>query len=161
MGQSASLEDSGPRMQQTTKSDEIRTLMTFARNKYEENPTEALSALLQALTLNGGNADHAMDRLRNELGDDIADHVSSSTYTRQQRLERAMAVVEELLQDENTILYQQGRQDLLRQTMQDGSSVVCSNCNDVVSSSRWQQHQQYWCSAIGGDGESNGSTMEE
>lgn len=85
-----------------------------------------------------------MDRLRSELGDDVATHVGDYHA----RMERALRVVRELLEDESTFLYQKGQQDLLRQTMEDGSSLVCSKCNAVVSSSRWQQHQSYWCDAI-------------
>ena len=124
----------------------IQSLIGYARTNYQENPTESLACLLQALKLNGGqaSADAAMDRLRNELGDDIASHVGDYSA----RMERAVSVVEELLNDQSTFLYQQGNQEFLRMSMEDGSSVVCSKCNDVVSSSRWQQHQQYWCRAI-------------
>lgn len=126
-------------------SQHIQHLIHYARDNYQENPTESLAALLQAMTLNSGKeaADVAMERLRDELGEDIADHIG--TY--QDRAERAMAIVEMLLSDENTELFKQGKQDLLRQTMEDGSSVVCRRCNDVVASTRWQQHQQYWCRA--------------
>jgi hypothetical protein len=128
------------------KSKHISHLIDYARTSYQENPTEALAAIIQAVTLNSGkeSADMAMDRLRDELGDDIAEHIGSY----QQRLERATEIVGELLDDQNTFLYQQGKHDILRQTMEDGSSVVCTRCNDVVSTSRWQQHQQYWCLAI-------------
>jgi len=121
----------------------IQELIQYARTNYQENPTESLAALLQAMTLNGGpEAAHAMQqRLETELGPDVANHVSGHHG----RMERALQMIEELLQDESTMLYKQGRQDILRQTMQDGSSVVCGRCNDVVASTRWQQHQQYWC----------------
>lgn len=124
-------------------SQNIRNLIDYARTNYQENPTESLAAILQALTLNSGpeSADHAMDRLRNELGEEIAEHIGSE----HRRMERALDMVQELLRDDSTLLYQQGRQDILRQTMEDGSSVVCRRCNAVVSSKRWQQHQMYWC----------------
>lgn len=154
MGQTASSSDEEPpppfspqgsrnHHHSSSKSENIRTLIDYARTNYQESPTESLAALLQAMELNSGpdSASHAMTRLRNELGEDIADHVGSE----QRRMELALAIVEELLQDESTLLYQQGRQDILRQTMEDGSSLVCTRCSAVVSSKRWQQHQQYWC----------------
>jgi len=131
-----------PRQQQQQQR-QIRQLITYARHHYEENPTESLSALLRALTLNSGEgaARQAYRRLSDELGPEIANHVEDH----RRRTQRAVEMVEQLLRDESTILYQQGRQHLLQQTMEDGSSVVCSRCNDVVSSARWQQHQKYWC----------------
>ena len=130
---------------------QISSLIDYARHNYHENPTESLAALMQALTLNSGkaSAQHAMERLRHELGDEIADHIGN----RHLRMERAIELVQELIQDETTILYQNGQQDLLRQTMEDGSSVVCTRCSAVVASNRWQQHQNYWCDAIESDEE--------
>jgi formylmethanofuran dehydrogenase subunit E len=128
------------------QSEHISNLIQYANTNYEENPTEALSALLQALTLNSGqeSADRAIVRLRDELGEELADHVGNN----HRRMERAIAIVEEMMQDESTFLFQRGKQDILRQAMEDGSSVVCTKCNDIVSSSRWQQHQTYWCPAL-------------
>ena len=142
----------------TVKSQNIQHLISYARDHYQNNPTESLAALLQAMTLNSGPqaATHAMDRLRNELGDDIADHIGSHT----ERTDRAMAILQELLEDESTELFRQGRQDILRQTMEDGSSVVCSRCYAVVASTRWQQHQELWCSANDTDNE-GGAVMSD
>lgn len=131
---------------QSSKADNISYLIDYAKQNYESNPTDSLLALMQALTLNGGKeaADQAMARVKSELGSEIADHV----LDRQGRMERAVKIVEEMLQDETTMLYQQGNQHILKQAMEDGSSVVCSKCNGMVPASRWQQHQEYWCDAI-------------
>ena len=128
-------------------SDRIATLLNYAQNHYRENPTEALSALMQAMTLNGNDTDAAMQRLRTELGEDMANHVGLSASNHADREQRAFQVVQELLQDKSTLLYQRGKQDILRQTMEDGSSVVCTRCQAVVASTRWQQHYDYWCPA--------------
>jgi hypothetical protein len=138
--------DNNSNRRQLPQSENIQSLIGYARDNYQENPTESLSCLLQALKINGGqaSADSALNRLRDELGDDIATHVGDYNG----RMERAVSVVEALLNDENTFLYQQGNQEFLRMSMEDGSSVVCSRCNDVVSSTRWQQHQQHWCRAV-------------
>lgn len=61
---------------------------------------------------------------------------------------RAMQVVQELLNDTSTILYSRGKQHILQQAMEDGSSVVCSRCGDVISRERWTQHAEYWCRAL-------------
>ena len=153
----------------------IATLLQFAQSSYETNPTDALSACLDALTISTGNdaaAQRAMHRIRNELGDDVADcavgssstvggnnanrtstiqqqHIGSSQGTPQlterEMTLRAIAVVQELLNDTNTILYSRGKQHILQQAMEDGSSVVCTKCGDMISRERFHQHQQYWC----------------
>ena len=161
----------------------IANLLQYAQSSYTTNPTDALGALMDALTLSTGTntaAQHAMERIRSELGDAAADcvalrvgnaasggcnslshqnntmhlqqyshlnHPSSSSTTTQLTL-RAMAVVEELLNDTSTFLYAQGRQHILQQAMEDGSSVVCQRCGDMISRERWQQHAEYWCREI-------------
>ena len=166
----------------------IANLLQYAQSSYTTNPTDALGALMDALTLSTGTntaAQHAMERIRSELGDAAADcvalrvgnaasggcnslshqnntmhqqqyshldHPSSSSTTTQlterEMTLRAMAVVEELLNDTSTFLYAQGRQHILQQAMEDGSSVVCQRCGDMISRERWQQHAEYWCREI-------------
>jgi hypothetical protein len=124
----------------------IKRLMEYARTNYQVNPTDSLAALLEAMTLNTGSrqaADATMNRLRNELGDSVVEAVQDSA----ERTRRARVMVETLLQDSSTFLYHQGRQDLIRQTMENGSSVVCTNCQAVIASHRWSQHQLYWCTS--------------
>jgi hypothetical protein len=130
----------------SAKSQNISDLISYAREHYEENPTESLAALLQAVTLNSGPqaADQVMIRLKNELGEDLSNHIGSHHSVRRQRAE---AILRQLLEDQSTELFRQGRQDILRQTMEDGSSVVCSRCNAIVASTRWQPHARWWCSA--------------
>lgn len=89
------------------------------------------------------SADRAMDRVRSELGNEIANHVLDVN----DRKNRAVQIVREMLEDESSFLYEQGRQDILRQTMEDGSSLYCTSCGGVVPSARWQQHQSFWCEA--------------
>ena len=128
------------------RTNEISNLIHYAQTHYEENPTDALSALMQAMTVKSGQAkaDQAMNRIRSELGSDLADHVMDRTG----RMQRAAQIVQELLLDETTFLYQQGRQQILQQAMEDGSSLVCKKCNAMISVTRWEQHQMYWCESI-------------
>ena len=156
--------------QQQQQHEEIAHLLQYARSSYTSNPSDALSALMGALTLSSGNnaaAQHAMQRIRSELGDVVADSISSSSslqYQQQQQhysqeesremTRRAMEIVEQLLNDKSTFLYAQGRQHLLQQAMEDGSSVVCTKCGDMIKAERIEQHVEYWCrSSVGGGGE--------
>ncbi|KAL7539998.1 hypothetical protein ACHAXR_009786 [Thalassiosira sp. AJA248-18] len=182
---------------------QIANLLQYAQTSYTTNPTDALSALMDALTLTTGTnnaAQHAMDRIRTELGDAVADCViagngNASIHQQQQQQQpmhhtfasqqqqqytpnnssesstssmaghhqlseremtlKAMELVKELLNDTSTILYAQGRQHLLQQAMEDGSSVVCSKCGDMISRERWMQHAEYWCRGITVEEEKN------
>lgn len=58
---------------------------------------------------------------------------------------RAIELVQQMLIDESTFLYSQGREHILQQAMEDGSSIICSNCGDMISRERWRQHAEYWC----------------
>ncbi len=155
---------SGPQHQQE-QHEEIAHLLQYARSSYTSNPSDALSALMGALTLSSGNAAAhvAMERIRNELGDAVADSISSSSsshyqqqqhqqhYTQEESMEmtrRAMEIVEQLLNDKSTFLYAQGRQHLLQQAMEDGSSVVCTKCGDMIKADRIEQHVEYWCRSV-------------
>ena len=127
----------------TTTTTQIAQLIQYAQANYESNPTDSLLALMQALKMNSGqaSADQAMERIRAELGSDVADHV----LDRQGRLDRATQMAQEMLSDESTLLFQQGNQHILQQAMEDGSSVVCSKCNAMIPAARWQPHRDFWC----------------
>ena len=59
----------------------IADLLQYAQSSYQTNPTDALGALMNALTISTGNnaaADHALGRIRDELGDVVADCVAGS-----------------------------------------------------------------------------------
>ena len=135
----------------------IAEWINFAATNYETNPTDSLLALVQALRLNNGqhSADQAIERIRRELGSDVADHV----LNRQGRLERAQQTMQAVISDESTMLYQQGNQHLLQQAMEDGSSVVCAKCQAMIPATRWQPHQEFWCEAI--HEEDDGSIVRE
>eukprot|EP00565_Helicotheca_tamesis_P001843 CAMPEP_0185723274 /NCGR_PEP_ID=MMETSP1171-20130828/169_1 /TAXON_ID=374046 /ORGANISM="Helicotheca tamensis, Strain CCMP826" /LENGTH=162 /DNA_ID=CAMNT_0028390947 /DNA_START=208 /DNA_END=696 /DNA_ORIENTATION=+ len=146
------------------KTERVASLLQYAKTNHETNPTESLTALLEAMRLSAPNpqrgeeaANAAMARVRATVGDDIADHVLDVDSRRQ----RAVEVVRQLLSDESTILFEQGREDILRQTMEDGSSIVCSKCGGVVPSGRWQQHQRFWCDAIETEEENHDMAMAE
>ncbi|CAB9500947.1 expressed unknown protein [Seminavis robusta] len=159
-GSSSSSMQQGITSRRRSQDGQIEDLIAYARSNYQENPTECLAALLEAMTLNSGHngtANATMDRLRNELGDDVANAVGSQS----ERTQRARRMVQALLEDSSTFLYGQGRQHILQQTMEDGSSVVCSKCHAVVASTRWRQHQQYWCETIQDDGDDDQEDQHE
>lgn len=131
------------------KSQHVASLIAYAQSHWETNPTNALTAILEATAMNSGkeSADLAMDRIRSELGDGVANHIEDV----QGRKERAVQAVRDMVEDDSTVLAEGGRQDILRQAMEDGSSVMCTRCQGLVPASRWQQHQQFWCNANDSD----------
>ncbi|KAL7471103.1 hypothetical protein ACHAXS_011387 [Conticribra weissflogii] len=174
--------------------DQIANLLQYAQTSYTSRPTDALSALMEALTLcNGeGAARQAMNHIRCELGDVVADAVASGgersrifgnvygnsfgncieQHHQQQQIcqaerdlhmtQRAMQIVQDLLNDTSTFLHGQGREHLLQQAMEDGSSVVCTRCGDMIKRERWSQHCEFWCQALeDSEGKETGGLMEE
>jgi hypothetical protein len=84
-----------------------------------------------------------------------------SGLTEREMTLRAMELVQEMLNDTSTILYAQGRQHLLQQAMEDGSSIICSGCGDMIARERWRQHAEYWCRGLKeSDSHDEGEGME-
>lgn len=157
----------GSTTQQHSRSDEISSLIHFAKSNYETKPDESLSALMQAMTLNSGpeKANEAMRCIQAELERRDAQggmfsfqypsansgHETSSSYFSpngsQDKLERISKIVQDLLTDRSTYLYQMGQQHILQQAMQDGSSMICPKCKGMIPVRRFQQHEEYWCTA--------------
>lgn len=65
-----------------------------------------------------------------------------------------------ILESQQTILLENGNEDILRDAFEDGSSLVCANCGDLVARSRWRQHRDKWCSAVASNA-MDGSSEEE
>ena len=145
------------------KSEHAASLIQYAKSSLEDNPADALSALMEALELRSGkaSADRAMDKFRRDLWDDVTDRVEEPSGMNGRKREVAIEALRRMLEDETTLLYAQGRQDLLRQAMEDGSSLVCSRCGGMVPSARWEEHQKYWCEAAETTGHIDDDGMEE
>ena len=51
-----------------------------------------------------------------------------------------------ILENQSTLLSERGEEDILRDAFEDGSSVVCTVCGDLIARIRWKQHRDLWCS---------------
>ena len=51
-----------------------------------------------------------------------------------------------ILENQTTLLSERGDEDILRDAFEDGSSVVCTICGDLIARVRWKQHRDLWCS---------------
>ncbi len=67
-------------------------------------------------------------------------------------LEQARRMSAILINDSNTLLYEQGMETILKDAFEDGSSVVCQACSSLVPRIRFRQHQLYWCEKVTGGG---------
>ena len=66
------------------------------------------------------------------------------------RAAQEKASAEALLQRliaKNSILAQAGREQIMIDAHNDGSSIVCDLCHELIAASRWQQHVERWCPA--------------
>eukprot|EP00298_Acanthocystis_sp_HF-20_P004031 c14379_g1_i1.p1 GENE.c14379_g1_i1~~c14379_g1_i1.p1 ORF type:complete len:131 (+),score=65.45 c14379_g1_i1:36-428(+) len=65
----------------------------------------------------------------------------------QERLNQARQVLSSL-QNQESLLGDQGRENVLVDAFKDGSSVVCTSCGSLVSCERWIAHKSLWCPNI-------------
>ncbi|CAJ1388188.1 unnamed protein product [Effrenium voratum] len=93
------------------------------------DPEGALSCALQALRISAG-PDAAV------------------WGARQSALEVCRAILQR-----GGILVDRGHEAVLKQALQDGSSVVCTRCGALVAWSRAEAHRSIWCSSLGNETE--------
>lgn len=55
------------------------------------------------------------------------------------------------LVEEETILSERGREDILVDAFKDGSSVVCPRCSSLIPRVRAEAHAKWWCSEAVGE----------
>ncbi|KAJ1449921.1 hypothetical protein M885DRAFT_622112 [Pelagophyceae sp. CCMP2097] len=94
------------------------------------------SAIRKCLDRAKGNADRARHRERA-----LHPHLSEADAA---ELAAARMVRNDMLQRESLVA-EQGRAELLQDAFDDGSSVVCTRCGDLVSLRRWDAHKARWC----------------
>ena len=48
----------------------------------------------------------------------------------------------------DSILKDEGDSQILASAMENGSSVVCVRCGDLIAKARWEAHRDFWCSKL-------------
>ena len=66
----------------------------------------------------------------------------------QKKFEAAMRMCDQLIQ-QDSLLLEQGKSEILRDAFVDGSSVVCNYCQALIKISRWEAHVSLWCPVAG------------
>ena len=127
----------------------VTTLLRVARSKISEADEEgALAALLHAVRLTQGESaiQGVLDTAKARADAEATDAEDARTV--------ALRMSALLVADTSTVLYQRGQEGLLQAAFEDGSSVVCSQCDALVPRARFMQHKLYWCEhATGGEGD--------
>ena len=143
-GGSVSSTDEAQSEAEVTRNQAVELLLHETRKKLvDDNPNEALCTLLEAIRLTQG--EESIIGILDEAKKRVAEE--SLNFTDNDMLIAAQRMSIYLQSDESSLLYEVGRTDILRDAFEDGSSVVCPDCNSLVPRARAEIHQQYWCSA--------------
>lgn len=119
----------------------VEMLLNITRSEIaDNNPHQALASLLHVIRLTRGEDAilHVLDEAKRKMTADIDEAVMQSKLHEAHRISA-------LLLEQDTVLSESGQQHILRDAFEDGSSVLCSKCGDLVSRARWEAHTQYWC----------------
>lgn len=129
-------------------SEDIAGLLAAARDKLASGDGDAAVAFaLQAARLNCGGDE---TRIRDAL-DRAKAHAAKArrrerairpdlTVDEAAELAAAHAVRDDMLERPSLV-----SSDILRDAFNDGSSVVCVRCGDLVKRARWWAHRDMWC----------------
>lgn len=133
--------------------------LDLARVKLAEGKgPEALQIVMQVIRATKGDA--AMFDTLNRMKHQIDQHEAAEAGANQlcAQLEESCFIDEDsieeaerlcrILENQDTILSERGQEDILRDAFEDGSSVVCTNCGDLISRARWRAHLDKWCSKL-------------
>jgi len=125
----------------------VEMLLRITRSEIaDNNPQQALASLLHVIRLTRGEDAilHVLDEAKRKMTADIDEAVLQSKLHEAHRISA-------LLLEQDTVLSESGQQHILRDAFEDGSSVLCSRCGDLVSRMRWEAHMQYWCNSASQD----------
>lgn len=126
----------------------VELLIDITRNKISEGKSlEAFAALLQAIKLTKGEESilEVLSVAKKKVDDDMQlCSEFDSSVSLQEAFDASRALVEQ-----DTILRDQGNEEILKDAFEDGSSVVCTKCGGLISMQRWTAHKSFWCSALG------------
>jgi predicted ArsR family transcriptional regulator len=122
----------------------VEMLLSITRSEIaENNPEQALSALLHAIRLTRGEDAimQVLDEAKRRCAEAIDQQVSRESVAQARR-------ISELLMNEDTLLSERGDEEILKDAFEDGSSLVCRKCGGLVAKVRWDSHASTWCPAL-------------
>ena len=121
----------------------VEMLLSITRSEIADNkPQQALAALLHVIRLTRGEDAimEVLDNAKHKATIEIDQMILTENLNEARRISL-------LLLEQDSILSEREEQEILKDAFEDGSSVYCVKCGDLVSRLRWDAHQQYWCAA--------------
>ena len=73
---------------------------------------------------------------------------SQCNETAASELAVAAAARKEMLAKECVLSGELEKKQILKDAFDDGSSVVCVRCGDLIARARWIQHRDFWCEKL-------------
>jgi hypothetical protein len=136
----------------SSSSKDMELIINAAKDLIHQGKTnDAFAVLLHAIKLTRGEdailevLDSVKQRHEIDLLSKDVDAVN---------LREVYKVMDELM-EADTLLKEQGCENILTEAFEDGSSVVCRNCGGLIAKTRWSDHVMYWCDAAGEQDEDN------
>ena len=131
----------------------VQALLQHCREGLEKNDRDqALASLLHIIRITRGEEaitgflDEAKLRAEREA-QERARREEMRQAVEDEALAAAQRMAQELVEDESTLLSQRGKTNIIQEAFENGSSVVCRECNALVPRARYDQHRDYWCEA--------------
>ena len=146
---------------------QIEALLRLSKEKVEAGDGQgAIQAALQAATLSSGGDEQAVFRCldaaktKAESGRTAAYRRGAQNEEEAAQMAAAATICEDMLR-RTSILKDEGDEEILRDAMEDGSSVVCVRCGGLVARTRWDAHRDMWCPKWEASGDIEDATMED
>lgn len=136
------------------KNESVSHLLRVARQKINTgHPGEALEIVMEVIRASYGESavmrtlDDMKCLMENSKNiSNLCEQMEESLIIDNNSLGTAEIFTSRLM-NEATILQERGDEDILRDAFEDGSSLICTNCGDLISRARWRQHSELWCPA--------------
>ncbi|CAK9117550.1 unnamed protein product [Durusdinium trenchii] len=123
----------------------LKELLGGAFLRMDQGDPEGALPELQVQSVNGANASRYTQLMKCELG--LCAGPEAAAWSAARR-DTALQVCRTIL-ERGGILVERGHEAVLKQTLQDGSSVICTRCGALVAWSRAEAHRAIWCSSLG------------
>ena len=136
----------------------VEQLVDLARLAIDNNDSEkALAYALNAARLSSGGDEDALmkclDTAKSRASIQRQYIMNNYNYTEEQasKYAAARAICDDMISRGSIMQdhYKEGQGDkILKDAMEDGSSLVCVRCGALIARSRLEQHKKYWCDKI-------------
>jgi hypothetical protein len=117
---------------------DIQALLQLTRSHIEDGQgKEALETLIRAIIANTGEA--SVIPILQQMN-------ANMSKQREAQIRKQIAeICRNLVENESILGSELGDEQILLDAFQDGSSVVCSKCQGLISLDRAEKHAKYWC----------------